>query len=117
MAHGARDSALLDSGVLCGIARAVAAVMWQEPACVSVRDNSSRTCGAQRGRWRAFVTGFWFMRRLITLTVYITMVALGVSFVLGFLLHGGRGILFAMGAFLACFGTYLVWTDFFRRLE
>jgi hypothetical protein len=57
------------------------------------------------------------MRRLIALTVYITMVALGVSFVLGFLLHGGRGIVFATGAFLACYGTYLAWTDFFRRAE
>jgi hypothetical protein len=41
------------------------------------------------------------MRRLIALTAYVTMVALGVSFVLGFLLHGGRGIIFATGAFLA----------------
>jgi hypothetical protein len=57
------------------------------------------------------------MRRLIALTVYVTMVALGVSYVLGFLLHGGRGIMFATGAFLAYFGTYLIWTDFFRRTE
>jgi hypothetical protein len=78
--------------------------MWHEPAAVSMRDNPSRTCGARRRRWRGFVTGFWFMRRPIALTVYITMVALGVSFVLGFLLHGGRGIMFATGALLIWFG-------------
>jgi hypothetical protein len=78
--------------------------MWHEPPHV--------TGIIRGGRGRV-----WFMRRLIALTAYITMVALGVSFVLGFLLHGGRGIMFATGAFLACFGTYLVWTDFFRRTE
>jgi hypothetical protein len=52
MAHGVRGRALVDSGVLCGIARAVAAVMLHEPAGVSVRDNPSRTCGAQAYRGR-----------------------------------------------------------------
>jgi hypothetical protein len=54
------------------------------------------------------------MRRLICFALYVGMVVVGIGLAAGFLLHGGRGIVFAAGSFLAVFGTYLLWTDFVK---
>ena len=52
------------------------------------------------------------MRRLISAVLYLTMILIGLGLSVGFLVHGGRNIVFAAGAFLAAFGAYLFWADF-----
>jgi hypothetical protein len=46
--------------------------------------------------------------------LYAARVATGIGLVVGFLLHGGRGMVFAAGSFLAAFGAYMLWTDFVK---
>jgi hypothetical protein len=52
------------------------------------------------------------MRKLIALTLYLAMIIGGSWATYEWLVVGGRGIAFTAGAFLALFGTYLLWTDF-----
>jgi hypothetical protein len=52
------------------------------------------------------------MRRAVCFVLYVVMLVAGIGLAAGFLLHGGRGIVFAAGSFLAAFGAYLLWTDF-----
>jgi branched-subunit amino acid ABC-type transport system permease component len=52
------------------------------------------------------------MRRMITLGVYVLMIALGVWLAYEWLIRGSRGIIFMAGGFLAVFGGYLLWADF-----
>jgi hypothetical protein len=40
------------------------------------------------------------------------MVLIGTILLAGFVMNGGRGIIFMTGGFLTCFGGYLLWTDF-----
>jgi hypothetical protein len=54
------------------------------------------------------------MRRAVCFALYVVMVVAGIGLGAGFLLHGGRGIVFAAGSFLAAFGAYLLWTDFVK---
>jgi hypothetical protein len=60
------------------------------------------------------------MRRAITLGLYVLMIAAGAWLTYHWLVHGGRGIVFMAGIFLAGFGLYLLWIDFLspdRKLE
>jgi hydrogenase/urease accessory protein HupE len=52
------------------------------------------------------------MRKVIMLTVYLAMIAVGLWAAYDWLVFGGRGILFRASAFLALFGGYLLWIDF-----
>jgi hypothetical protein len=54
------------------------------------------------------------MRRAVCFALYVVMVVAGISLAAGCLVHGGRGIVFAGGSFLAAFGAYLLWTDFVK---
>jgi hypothetical protein len=54
------------------------------------------------------------MRRAVCFALYVVMVVAGIGLAAGFVLHGGRGIVFAAGGFLAAFGAYLLWTDFVK---
>jgi hypothetical protein len=53
-----------------------------------------------------------FMRRVICFALYLVMVLVGIGLSVGWLMNGGRNIIFASGGFLAAFGVYLLWTDF-----
>ena len=52
------------------------------------------------------------MRKVITLTLYLAMILGGSWATYEWLILGGRGFAFKVGAFLALFGAYLLWTDF-----
>jgi hypothetical protein len=52
------------------------------------------------------------MRKALTLTVYLAMIAAGSWTTYDWITYGGRGILFTTGGFLAAFGAYLLWIDF-----
>jgi hypothetical protein len=41
------------------------------------------------------------------------MILVGSALFLAFLASGGRGVIFVAGGFLAFFGGYLMWIDFF----
>jgi hypothetical protein len=53
------------------------------------------------------------MRKLITLIFYVALIGIGSWAAYEWLVLGGQGIAFKAGAFLAAFGLYLVWIDFF----
>lgn len=55
------------------------------------------------------------MRKAIVLLLYVTMIAVGLWATYEWLVLGGRGIFFKAGGFLALFGLYLLWLDFFSR--
>jgi hypothetical protein len=53
------------------------------------------------------------MRKIVMLTFYLALVAVGSWFVYDWITYGGhRGFLFRSGGFLALFGLYLIWMDF-----
>jgi len=52
------------------------------------------------------------MRRIITLALYLAMIAGGSWATYEWLVLGGRGIAFKLGAFPMLFGAYLLWADF-----
>jgi hypothetical protein len=51
-------------------------------------------------------------RRWITLIFYLALIGVGGWCVYEWLVLGGRGIAFKLGAFPAVFGVYLLWADF-----
>lgn len=51
-------------------------------------------------------------RKWITLIVYLAMIAGGGWAAWQYLVYGGKGITFMIGACPACLGLYLLWTDF-----
>lgn len=51
-------------------------------------------------------------RNWIALTIYLAMIGVGGWATWEWLVNGGRGIAFKLGAFPALFGIYLLWTDF-----
>lgn len=53
------------------------------------------------------------MRKIFVLIFYLLMIGGGSWATYEWLVLGGRGIVFKAGAFLALFGLYLLWTDFF----
>jgi hypothetical protein len=52
------------------------------------------------------------MRKVILLSVYLAMIAVGLWATYDSIIFGGRGILFRTSGFLALFGAYLLWIDF-----
>jgi hypothetical protein len=52
------------------------------------------------------------MRKAITLIFYLAMIIGGSWAAFEWLVKGGRGFAFSLGAFPALFGIYLLWTDF-----
>lgn len=52
------------------------------------------------------------MRSLICLTLYLTMLLVGLGLIVWFLLHGGKYMIVFGGGFTAFLGAYLLWTDF-----
>ena len=52
------------------------------------------------------------MRRLLTLLLYLGMIAGGAYLVIGLLAYGGRLFNALVGGFLLIFGIYLLWIDF-----
>lgn len=56
-------------------------------------------------------------RKAILLIIYGSMVVIGLPMAFAWLVVGGRGIIFAAGGFLALFGGYMIWTDFFNPKE
>jgi hypothetical protein len=53
------------------------------------------------------------MRKVIVFAFYSLMIVVGVAFAFNWLTFGGRGVVFRAGGFLAVFGGYLMWSDFF----
>jgi hypothetical protein len=53
------------------------------------------------------------MRKALVLMIYFAMTGVGCWAAYEWIVLGGRGILFRAGGFLAVFGAYLVWQDFF----
>jgi hypothetical protein len=52
------------------------------------------------------------MRKVVSLVLYMAMIVGGSWATYEWLVLGGRGIAFKLGAFPALFGVYLIWTDF-----
>ena len=52
------------------------------------------------------------MRKVILLSMYLAMIAVGLWATYDWMVFGGRGILFKASGFLALFGAYLLWIDF-----
>lgn len=53
------------------------------------------------------------MRKLIALAFYLALIGLGSWCAYRWLVFGGKGFAFMLGAFPALFGLYMLWTDFF----
>jgi hypothetical protein len=53
------------------------------------------------------------VRRIICFTLYLIMILIGSALFIAFLASGGRGVIFVAGGFLAFFGGYMMWIDFF----
>ena len=51
-------------------------------------------------------------RKLILLTVYCSMIVVGLVMTFHWLAGGAKGIIFKAGGFLALLGAYLLWDDF-----
>jgi branched-subunit amino acid ABC-type transport system permease component len=57
------------------------------------------------------------MRKIILLSMYLAMIAVGLWATYDWMVFGGRGIVFKASGFLALFGAYLLWIDFLSPTE
>jgi hypothetical protein len=56
------------------------------------------------------------MRKIVTACFYSLMIGGGAYLLLAFLVHGGTAVTtLAVGATLALFGGYMLWSDFFSN--
>jgi predicted MFS family arabinose efflux permease len=55
------------------------------------------------------------MRKVLTVLLYLAIIGAGAWLIGGWIEEGGRKITALAGGFLALFGLYMLWTDFFSR--